>query len=59
MKLLNKFKGGQRQKELQLLELYIKIQNINFDEATSALDNKSEEIVSQVIQEVSKQRVTL
>ncbi|MDX4027399.1 ABC transporter ATP-binding protein [Aliarcobacter skirrowii] len=50
--------GGQRQRVAIARALYKNPKILILDEATSALDNKSEEIVSQVIQEVSKQRVT-
>ncbi|RXJ96684.1 ABC transporter permease [Arcobacter sp. AHV-9/2010] len=50
--------GGQRQRVAIARALYKNPKILILDEATSALDNKSEEIVSQVIQEVSKERVT-
>lgn len=50
--------GGQRQRVAIARALYKNPKILILDEATSALDNKSEEIVSQVIQEVSKQIVT-
>jgi ATP-binding cassette, subfamily B, bacterial MsbA len=50
--------GGQRQRIAIARALYKNPKILILDEATSALDNKSESIISEVIQEVSANRIT-
>ena len=50
--------GGQRQRVAIARALYKNPKILILDEATSALDNKSESVISQVIEEVSKNRIT-
>jgi len=51
--------GGQRQRIAIARALYNDPQIIIFDEATSALDNESERLITQAIEKISKERITL
>ena len=57
IKLKNLSKGFQQKANL-LLTLVSNPQILILDEATSALDNQSESVISEVIQEVSKNKIT-
>jgi len=51
--------GGQRQRIAIARALYVEPQILIFDEATSALDSKSEQKITQAIEKITKNRITI
>jgi subfamily B ATP-binding cassette protein MsbA len=51
--------GGQRQRIAIARALYVEPKILIFDEATSALDSKSEEKITQAIEKITKNRITI
>ena len=54
----NNVSGGQKQRMGIARALYHKPKVLILDEATSALDNESESIISEVIDDISQNRIT-